>query len=165
MEKIKALRNTSNTPDETLTMKKLRKRAEELGIYLLPEPEGVTGGGALPKGWKISDIPEHAYKKHGYDRIPENMIGRPIISIVGEESRAKPYVLAHELGHLTGKTLRKSLGDKSTDSRLRKQAEELRANYRGYKLLKEVGADKDTLKKAREGYLRQSLNTFLSKPK
>lgn len=165
MEKLRAFRETPNTPDEIRTMEKLKDKARRKGIYLFPEPEGVTGGGALYEGWKRSDIPERAYKKHRYDRIPDDMVGKPIISVVGDNSKAKPYVLAHELGHTEGKTLRKTTGDQSTDSRLRRQAEELRANYRGYKILKEVGADKDTLRKARKGYYRQSLNTLLTKPK
>lgn len=165
MEKARALRETPNTEDEIRTYRKLKDRAKELGITLVPEPEGVTGGGALIKGWKREDIPERAYKKHQYDKIPDELVGKPIISTVIDEERGKPYVLAHELGHLTGKSLRKSSGDNCTDSRLRRQAEELRANWRGYKTIKETGANKDTLKKARKGYYRQSLNTLLRKPK
>jgi hypothetical protein len=164
-EKIKTLRETPNTEDETRVRARLRKRAERMGYTIFPEPKGVTGGGTVPAGWKKEDIPEHNYKKHRYDRIPEELIGKPLISVVKDDRKGKPYVLAHELGHATGKNLRRSTGDGSTDSRLRRQFEEIRANIQGYKILKEEGADDQTLKNARKGFYRQTLNTILGKPR
>ena len=162
-EKRREIRSIPNTENETEVRKNLRKRAEKMGINLFPEPEGVDGGGCLREGWRIEDIPKHNYEKHHYDRIPKEMIGKPIISIVADDKKGKPYILAHELGHATGKSLRKSSGDNGTDSQLRIKAEEIRANINGYKILKEEGADKETLKNARKGYYHQTINTLLAK--
>lgn len=164
-EKRREIRSIPNTENETEVRKNLRKRAEKMGITLLPEPEGVDGGGHLRKGWRIEDIPKRNYEKHRYDRIPKELIGKPIISIVADDKKGKPYLLAHELGHASGKSLRKSSGDSGTDSPLRIKAEELRANLRGYKILKEEGADKETLRNARKGYYNQTINVLLSSNK
>ena len=164
-EKIKELRATPNTEDEIKVLGRLRERAKRKGITVIDEPNNTSGGGYMQAGWKWEDIPAYTIKKHGYDKsIPKELVGKPIISVLGN-NKGKPYVLAHELGHATGKNLRKTSGDSSTDSRLRRQAEEIRANINGYKILKEEGANKETLKNARKGYYRQSLNTFFGKPR
>lgn len=165
-EKFKAIRTTPNTEDEILMRKKLKERAKRMGIAVISDPAGVNrGGGYLREGWKIEDIPIYVREKHGYDKIPKKLIGKPIISIEADDRVGKPFDFAHELGHATGKSFRKSSGDSSSDSRFRRQAEELRANINGYRILKEEGANKETLKNARKGYLHQSIKVILSKPR
>ena len=98
-------------------------------------------------------------KKHGYNKIiPKEMEGRPIISVVGN-NKGKPFVLAHELGHASPGNLDKNPNGKFG---FRAKAEELRANIKGYQMLKKSGANKDTLKKARKGFYQQTLGTLLA---
>lgn len=161
--KIQELRATPNTEDEIKVIERLKDRARRKGITVIDEPENTSGGGYMQAGWKWKDIPEYVIKKHGYDKsISDELVGKPIISTI-EGNKGKPYIFAHELGHATGKSLRKTSGPNSTDSGLRRRAEELRANINGYKILKEEGADKETLKNARKGYYRTSLNIIIGK--
>ena len=158
-EEKRKLRSTPNTDDEIRVLKKLRKKAKNEGITIIDELPGRDGGGYIGPGWKWKDIPEHTIKKHGYNKIiPKEMEGRPIISVVGN-NKGKPFILAHELGHASPGNLNKNPNGKFG---FRAKAEELRANIKGYQMLKKSGANKDTLKKARKGFYQQILGTLLA---
>ncbi len=69
MKKLRAFRETPNTPDEIRTMEKLKDKARGKGIYLLPEPEGVTGGLLFDKKKIGSDYKK--YTKRALDKRQE----------------------------------------------------------------------------------------------